>query len=43
MRLRALLARYFESESGAASSEYALMLIVLGGCVATAVHALSTR
>ncbi|HEV7157546.1 MAG TPA: hypothetical protein VGN38_04220 [Caulobacteraceae bacterium] len=39
----ALLARYFNSQSGAASSEYALMLIVLGGCVATALHALSSR
>lgn len=39
----AILARYFRSEAGAATSEFALMLIVLGGCVATAVHALTSR
>jgi hypothetical protein len=36
-------ARYASAEDGASASEFALMLLILGGCVATALHVLGTR
>jgi Flp pilus assembly pilin Flp len=35
-----VLKSYVSSEDGASASEFALMLLILGGCVATALHAL---
>ena len=34
---------YASAEDGSSASEFALMLLILGGCVATALHALGTR
>jgi len=34
------IALYAAAEDGASASEFALMLLILGGCVATALHAL---
>jgi hypothetical protein len=37
------LAHYVSAEDGASASEFALMLLILGGCVATALHTLGAR
>ena len=37
------LVRYASAEDGASASEFALMLLILGGCVATGLHALAAR
>ena len=36
-------ARYALAEDGSSASEFALMLLILGGCVATALHVLGAR
>jgi hypothetical protein len=38
--IRDIIAGYFASESGASASEVALMLLIIGGCIATGLHAL---
>ena len=38
-----VLARYASAEDGSSASEFALMLLILGGCVATALHVLGAR
>jgi len=40
---RLALGRYIAHEDGAAASEFALMLLVLGGCAATALHAMGVK
>ncbi len=35
--------RYASAEDGSSASEFALMLLILGGCVATALHALGAH
>ena len=37
------LVGYVRSEAGTSASEVALMLLILGGCVATALHALGAH
>jgi hypothetical protein len=37
------IARYASARHGASASEFALMLLILGGCVATALHVLSAK
>jgi hypothetical protein len=37
------LSGYAAAEDGSSASEFALMLLILGGCVVTAVHALGAR
>ena len=34
---------YARSETGAAASEVALMLLIIGGCIATGLHALGAH
>jgi hypothetical protein len=38
--IRDKIAGYVASESGTSASEVALMLLIIGGCIATGLHAL---
>ena len=38
-----VLADYAAAQSGSSASEVALMLLILGGCAVTALHALGVR
>lgn len=40
---RGAFVRYASAEDGTSVSEFALMLLILGGCVATALHVLGAR
>jgi hypothetical protein len=41
--IRNTLAGYASSEAGASASEMALMLLIIGGCIATGLHALGAH
>jgi hypothetical protein len=42
-RIRNTLIGYIRSEAGTSASEVALMLLIIGGCIATALHALGAH